>query len=72
MIKEFLFDCPVSDMSRFVAGLLSTAMKTVYPHEEQQILVYIESLPNLENFITKTQKQNIRQTVVKSKTAGGD
>jgi hypothetical protein len=34
MIKEFLFDCPVQDMSRFIAGLLATAMKTVYTYEE--------------------------------------
>lgn len=26
-IKEFLLDCPVHDMSRFVAGLLKTAMQ---------------------------------------------
>ena len=34
MIKEFLFDCPVQDMSRFIAGLLATAMKTVFTYEE--------------------------------------
>lgn len=34
LIKEFLIDCPVPDMKRFVAGLLKTAMIKVYKHEE--------------------------------------
>jgi len=35
MIKEFLIDCPIPDMSRLVSGLLSIAIKTVYAFEEQ-------------------------------------
>lgn len=34
LIKEFLIDCPIPDMKRFVAGLLKTAMQTVYKFEE--------------------------------------
>jgi hypothetical protein len=40
LIKEFLIDSPVTDMKRFVAGLLKTAMQTVYKHEEQAINAY--------------------------------
>ena len=34
LIKEFLIVCPIPDMKRFVAGLLKTAMQTVYKFEE--------------------------------------
>jgi len=40
LIKEFLIDCPIPDMKRFVAGLLNTAMVKVYKHEEASIGVY--------------------------------
>lgn len=30
IIKEFLIDCPIPDMKRFVAGLIKTAMVNVY------------------------------------------
>jgi hypothetical protein len=33
LIKELLIDSPIPDMKRFVAGLLGTAMQTVYPFE---------------------------------------
>ena len=34
LIKEFLIDCPIPDMKRFIAGLLKTAMNTIYKFEE--------------------------------------
>jgi hypothetical protein len=34
LIKEFLIDSPIPDMKRFVAGLIKTAMQTVYKYEE--------------------------------------
>jgi len=37
LIKEFLIDSPITDMKRFVAGLLKTAMQTVYKYEELAI-----------------------------------
>jgi hypothetical protein len=40
LIKEFLIDCPIPDMKRFVSGLLQTAMQTVYKHEEESIRQY--------------------------------
>jgi hypothetical protein len=40
LIKEFLIDCPIPDMKRFVAGLLRTAMVKVYKHEEQVLAAY--------------------------------
>lgn len=40
LIKEFLIDCPIPDMKRFVAGLLKTAMQTVYKFEELSIQSY--------------------------------
>jgi len=54
MIKEFLVDCPVQDMSRFVSGLLATAMQTIYSHEEQQIKAITENINEFSNFILKT------------------
>ena len=44
LIKEFLIDCPIPDMKRFVAGLLKTAMQTVYKYEEVPLLEYCNSL----------------------------
>lgn len=34
---EFLVECPIVDMSRFIAGLLKVAMKTIYEYEEKAI-----------------------------------
>ena len=44
IIKEFLIDCPVTDMKRFVAGLLKTAMQTVYKFEEESLREYNASI----------------------------
>jgi len=41
IIKEFFIDCPIPDMGRFVAGLLNTAMQTVFKHEEESVYDYI-------------------------------
>jgi hypothetical protein len=41
-MKEFFIECPIQDMSRFAAGLVKTAMETVYPYEKESILKYIE------------------------------
>ncbi len=55
LIKEFLIDCPIPDMKRFVAGLLRTAMKKVYKHEEAAIITYIQSLDtNIIDFVSST------------------
>jgi len=32
-----LVECPIVDMSRFIAGLLKVAMKTIYEYEEKAI-----------------------------------
>lgn len=37
LIKEFLIDCPIPDMKRFIAGLLKTAMQNVYEFEKPYI-----------------------------------
>jgi hypothetical protein len=42
LIKEFFIECPVQDMGRFAAGLIKTAMETVYPFEKDKIDRYIE------------------------------
>lgn len=44
LIKEFLIDCPITDMKRFVAGLLKTAMQTVYKYEEEAIMNYNKAM----------------------------
>jgi hypothetical protein len=44
VIREFLIDSPFSDMKRFVAGLLKTAMQTVYKFEEESLSNYIASI----------------------------
>ena len=56
MIREFLVDCTVPDMARFTAGLLTTAMQTIYKFEEQAMLRYLEQ-PDLADFIARTQVQ---------------
>ena len=37
VINEFLIDCLIPDMKRFVAGLIKTAMKLIYRFESEQI-----------------------------------
>jgi hypothetical protein len=37
MIKEFFVECPINDMSRFMAGLIKTAMDCLYIHEKEKI-----------------------------------
>ena len=55
LIKELLVDSPIPDMKRFVAGLLGTAMKSVYAYEKQSIADYA-NLSDVEqlNFIKKS------------------
>jgi hypothetical protein len=40
-IKEFFIDCPVHDLSRFVQGMLKTAMERVYSFEKEGIAQYL-------------------------------
>ena len=54
-IKEFLIDCPIPDMKRFIAGLLKTAMNTVYKFEEPQIQEYISILDNNSGIVDYVQ-----------------
>lgn len=44
VIREFLIDSPITDMKRFVAGLLKTAMQTVYKFEEESLNKYVASI----------------------------
>lgn len=37
IIREFFIDCTVGDMSRFAAGLIKTAMITLYSYEKESI-----------------------------------
>ena len=41
-------------MSRFVTGLLNTAMQTVYKHEKRSIIRYVEEMSEIENYISST------------------
>ena len=41
-------------MSRFVAGLLNTAMQTVYAYEKRSIILYMEELADIDNYIHST------------------
>jgi len=59
MIKEFLVDCTVPDMSRFTAGLIGTAMQMVYKFEEQQIVSYLDNTNDFEQWIHQTQGSHI-------------
>jgi hypothetical protein len=44
VIREFLIDSPITDMKRFVSGLLRAAMQTVYKFEEESFKMYNTSL----------------------------
>lgn len=41
---EFLVNCPINDMSRFIAGLLKVAMKTLYEYEERGIRATVNKI----------------------------
>jgi hypothetical protein len=52
-----MIDCPIPDMKRFVAGLLKTAMQTVYPHEAESIRTYCSVMDsNIIDHINQTQQ----------------
>ena len=46
LIKEFFVDCTIPDMARFTAGLLKTAMSTLYRHEKELLKQYMEMMDN--------------------------
>lgn len=57
VIREFLIDSPIPDMKRFVAGLLKTAMQTVYKFEEESLTNYITSIDTgVVDYIMSTQQ----------------
>ena len=64
-IKEFLIDCPIHDMSRFVNGLLKTAMIQVYEFEKELIDKYSNALAengdDIMKFVRSTQQQFIEE-----------
>lgn len=72
IIRELLIDCPIPDMKRFVAGLLGTAMKVIYPHESKAILEYAQmSEAEQLDFLRKTQERYISEDkVIDSKNQG--
>ena len=43
VIREFLVQCPVSDMRLFVASLLQVALTRVYDEEHEQIATFVEA-----------------------------
>ena len=61
IIKEFLLDCPVTDMQRFTSGLLQTAMQTLYKYEEEAIARYMANLDKVSaiGLIQETQGAKI-------------
>ncbi len=57
VIREFLIDSPITDMKRFVAGLLKTAMQTVYKFEEESLSKYVASIDSgIIDYIQHTQQ----------------
>ncbi len=57
VIREFLIDSPITDMKRFVAGLLKTAMQTVYKFEEESLTKYVASIDSgIIDYIQHTQQ----------------
>lgn len=57
VIREFLIDSPITDMKRFVAGLLKTAMQTVYKFEEESLNKYVASIDSgIIDYIQHTQQ----------------
>ena len=60
LIKELLVDCPIPDMKRFVAGLLKTAMQTVYPFEQESIQEYSNNFDiDPVEYVHRTNKDHI-------------
>lgn len=48
IIKEFLLDCPIHDLTRFVQGLLRVAMEEVYKHEKDAMAQYLSTFATKE------------------------
>jgi len=61
MLKEFFIECPIPDMARFAAGLLKTALETVYGHEREALAYYIDQLDKGKHmqYIQKSQEKFI-------------
>lgn len=57
MIKEFFVECPINDMSRFMAGLMKTAMANLYVYEKEKIDAYVDWMNNGQHidFIKQSQ-----------------
>ena len=61
IIKEFVIDCPIPDMKRFVAGLLKTAMRRVFKYEDKAIQNYcLAQDGDVLDYIKQTQGENIK------------
>ena len=57
MIEEFLLDCPVVDMRRFVVGLLRKALRELYLPEQDLIREYMKDQKMLKDW-TVVDKEN--------------
>ena len=66
LLIEFLIDCPIPDMKRFVGGLLRTAMRKVYEYENQQIKAYCSQI-ELNSFIDHV-KQTHQELIKNQRT----
>jgi len=64
MLKEFFIECPIPDMARFAAGLLKTALETVYAHEREALSYYIDQMDKGKHlqFIQKSQEKFIDES----------
>ena len=62
LLIEFLIDCPIPDMKRFVGGLLRTAMRKVYEVESQQIKKYCSEieLTGFIDYVKQTHEDEIK------------
>lgn len=71
-----MIDCPIPDMKRFVAGLLRTAMLTVYKFEEEAIKNYCVAIDSgIVDYIMQTQGAHFKghKTIdMKMQTKGGE
>jgi hypothetical protein len=65
VIREFLVDCPVPDMSRFVSAILKTAMETVYRFEEASLAQYIKQMDSgqIINYIKAISEEKLTASV---------
>ena len=54
-------DCAIVNMSRFTSGLLKTAMETLYKHEQQALMAYINKIDSVApvSYIQETQGQKV-------------